>query len=56
MYVPEFVTLYEIVPYIRNLPLNNETTRVAVEDYIEGGEKKDAIIKKYGPIGEWNTS
>ena len=55
-YVPDFVALYEIVPYIRNFPLNNETIRVAVEDYIEGDEKRDAIIKKYGPIGEWNTS
>ena len=55
-YVPELVALYEIVPYIETLPLDNETIRVAVEDYIEGGEKKDAIIKKYGPIGEWNTS
>ena len=55
-YVPDFVALYEIVPYIRNFPLNNETIRVAVEDYIEGGEKKDAIIKKYGKIKDWNTS
>ena len=55
MYVPEFVALYEITPFII-LALDNESIRVAVEDYIEGGEKKDAIIKKYGPIGEWNTS
>ena len=42
-YVPEFVVLYEIVPYIRNLPLNNETIRIAVKDYLEGGKKKDDI-------------
>ena len=55
-YVPEFVALYEIFPYIRNLPLNNETIRVAVKYYLEGGEKKDSIIKKYGKIEDWNTS
>ena len=55
-YVPDLVALYEIIPYIRNLPLNNETIRFAVEDYIEGGERKDAIVKMYGPIGYWNTS
>ena len=38
------------------LPLNNETIRVAVKDYLKGGKKKDDIIKKYGPIVEWNTS
>ena len=56
MYVPEFVALYEIFPYIEYLPLNNETIRVAVKDYIEGGKKKDVIIKKYGKIEDWNTS
>ena len=56
IYVPEFVALYEIIPYIRNFPLDDETIRVAVKDYDEGGEKKDIIIKKYGPIGYWNTS
>ena len=56
MYVPEFVALYEIIPYIRNLPLDNKTIRYAVKDYLEGGEKKDAIVKMYGPIGYWNTS
>ena len=56
MYVPEFVALYEVIPYIRNLPLNNETIRDSVKDYLEGGEKKDAIIKKYGKIKDWNTS
>jgi len=55
-YVPEFVALYEIFPYIEYLALDNDTIRVAVKDYIEGGEKKDIIIKKYGPIGYWNTS
>ena len=55
-YVPKFVALYEIVPYIRNLPLNNESIRVAVKDYLYGGKKKDDIIKKYGKIGDWNTS
>ena len=55
-YVSEFVALYEIVPYIEYLPLNNETIRVSVKDYIEGGELKDVIINKYGNIEDWNTS
>ena len=55
MYVPEFVALYEINPFII-LALDNESIRVAVKDYLEGGEKKDAIVKRYGPIGDWNTS
>tara|TARA_Y100000389_G_scaffold182273_1_gene198747 strand:+ start:423 stop:1037 length:615 start_codon:yes stop_codon:yes gene_type:complete len=55
-YVPEFVALYEIIPYIRNFPLDNDTIRVAVKDYRKGGEKKAAIIKKYGKIGDWNTT
>ena len=55
-YVPDLVALYEVIPYIRNLPLNNETIRDSVKDYLEGGEKKDAIIKKYGKIKDWNTS
>ena len=46
-YAPEFVALYEIVPFII-LALDNESIRVAVKDYLEGGELKDAIIKKYG--------
>ena len=54
-YLPEFVTLYEIEPYII-LALDNETIRVAVNDYLEGGEKKDAIVKMYGSIGNWDTS
>ena len=56
MYVPGFVALYEINPYIEYLPLNNETIRVSVRDYIEGGETRDVIIKKYGKIEDWNTS
>ena len=56
IYVPEFVALYEICPYIRNLPLNNESIRVAVRDYFSGDKEKDAIIKKYGRIEDWNTS
>ena len=55
-YVPEFVALYEIIPYIRNLPLDNETIRIAVGYYLQGGKKKDVIIKKYGKIEDWNTS
>ena len=55
-YVPELVTLYEICPYIRKLALDNETICVAVKDYLEGGERKADIIKKYGKIGDWNTS
>ena len=55
-YVPEFVALYEIVPYIRNLPLNNETIRFAVKYYLEGGETRNFIIKIYGKIEDWNTS
>ena len=54
-YVPEFVALYEIAPYII-LALDNETIRIAVKNYLEGGELKDAIIKKYGKIEDWNTS
>ena len=48
MYVPEFVALYEIFPYIEYLPLDDESIRVAVKDYLEGGETRNAIIKKYG--------
>ena len=55
-YVPEFVALYEINPYNEYLVLNNETIRVAVKDYLEGGEKKDAVVKIYGPIEDWDTS
>ena len=55
-YVPEFVALYEIVPYIEFLPLKNATIHVSVKDYLEGGARKDAIIKKYGQIGVWDTS
>jgi len=46
MYVPDFVALYEINPYVEFLPLNNETIRVAVKDYLdykdyrEGGKNK----------------
>ena len=54
-YVPEFVALYEIEPYII-LTLDNETIRVAVRDYFSGDKEKDAIIKKYGKIEDWNTS
>ena len=54
-YVPEFVALYEIEPYII-LALYNETIRVAVKDYLAGGETMNAIIKKYGKIEDWNTS
>ena len=56
MYVPEFVALYEIFPYIEYLPLNNETIRVSVKDYRKCGEKRDAIINKYGKIEDWNTT
>ena len=55
-YVPEFVALYEIFPYIEYLPLDDESIRVAVKDYLEGGERKADIIKKYGNIEDWNTS
>ena len=34
MYVPELVALYEIIPYIRKFPLDDETIRVAVKDYL----------------------
>jgi len=56
IYVPEFVTLYEIFPYIRNFPLDNKTIRDAVKDYFEGGELKAVIITKYGKICDWNTT
>ena len=55
MYVPDFVALYEIKPFII-MALDNETIRVAVKDYLEGGEKRDSIIKKYGKIEDWNTT
>ena len=55
MYVPEFVALYEIVPYII-LALDNESIRIAVKYYRKGGKKKAAIIKKYGRIEDWDTS
>ena len=55
MYVPDFVALYEIKPFII-MALDNETIRVAVKDYLEGGEKRDAIINKYGKIEDWNTT
>ena len=55
-YVPEFVALYEIFPYIRNFPLDNKTIRDAVKDYFEGGELKAVIITKYGKICDWNTT
>jgi len=55
-YVPEFVALYEIVPYIEYLALNNDTIHNAVYFYLQGGKNKDVIIKKYGLIGDWNTS
>ena len=54
-YVPDLVALYEIEPYII-LALDNETIRVAVRDYFSGDKEKDAIIKKYGKIEDWNTS
>ena len=46
IYVPEFVALYEIFPYIEYLALDNDTIRNAVKDYLEGGETRNAIIKK----------
>ena len=65
-YVPEFVVLYEIIPYIEYMVLDNESIRVAVKYYLEGSLLNDtvikkygpigAVIKKYGPIGDWNTS
>ena len=55
-YVSEFVALYEICPYIRNFPLDDESIRVAVRDYFSGDKEKDAIIKKYGKMEYWNTS
>ena len=55
MYVPEFVALYEIKPFII-LALENKTIRIAVRDYFSGDKEKDSIIKKYGKIEDWNTS
>ena len=54
-YVPEFVVLYEIVPYII-LALENKTIRIAVKDYRKDGKKKTDIIKRYGKMEDWNTS
>jgi len=48
MYVPEFVALYEIVPYIEYSPLKDEIIHIAVYLYLQGGKHKDTIIKKYG--------
>ena len=55
MYVPEFVALYEITPFII-LASDNESIRVAVKYYRKGGKKKAAIIKKYGKMEDWNTT
>ena len=55
-YVPEFVALYEIVPYIEYLPLKDKEIYIAVYFYIQGGKSKDVIIKRHGKIGDWNTS
>ena len=46
-YVPDFVELYEIVPYIEYLSLDDETIRVAVNDYVEGVETRNAICLLY---------
>ena len=64
-YVPEFVAIHEICPYIENLPLNNKSIRVAVKDYVEGGEERivinNTIPKKLRPESHvckryrWNT-
>ena len=54
-YVPELVALYEIEPYII-LALDNDTIRVAVEEYRKKRKKRNVIIKKYGKIEDWNTS
>ena len=45
-YLPEFVAIYEIEPFII-LALDNKTIRVAVNHYLEVGKKKYAIIMKY---------
>ena len=44
-YVPDFVALYDINPFII-LALENDTIRIAVKDYRKGGKKKAGIIKK----------
>ena len=54
-YLPEFVGLYEIKPYII-MALDNESIRVAVKYYLEGGFKKDISIMRYGAIEDWNVS
>ena len=55
-YVPDFVALYEIIPYIEYLPLKDKSIRVAVNDYFKGCELKAVIITKYGKICDWNTT
>ena len=46
MYVPDFVALYEICPYIRYLPLNNETIRVANIRVGDGATGSQAVVTK----------
>jgi surface protein len=54
-YVPELVGLYEIRPFII-WPLEDGTFIKAVFDYLAGGEKKDAVIMRYGHINDWDLS
>ena len=36
--------------------LTNATIRRAVEDYLDGGSKKQRVVKKYGDISNWDVS
>ena len=64
-YVPEFVAIHEVIPFSAYLPLDNETIRVAVKDYLKGGKERivinNTIAKKLLPESHvckryrWNT-
>ena len=53
-YLPDMLAIYEINPYIITA-LDNDSIRVAVNYYLEGGFKKDISIMRYGAIEDWNV-
>ena len=36
--------------------LDNQRIRMAVRDYLAGGDRKRRIVEKYGEISNWDTS